>query len=220
MLQKGEKGEQGTQGIQGIQGEQGIQGAQGSAGPAGANSVVPYFYNTRNGSLDTVHLCDYTIPAVFSSNQGDNGKWEHSSHIRRCNSDSTWTLETFAYNDTSVTDFTGEWVILNKSVYGHVQTLEKGNTDFWRHFPRNYSCDDYFVVITGFQQYDTADNMQAYPQPENLNTELIYLLRVNKSKGVPDESSHLFRLSQIIIDNSIKKLAPPPQMGQPAKPMT
>ena len=59
-----------------------------------------------------------------------------------------------------------------------------------------------------------------YPQPENLNTELIYLLRVNKSKGVPDESSHLFRLSQIIIDNSIKKLAPPPQMGQPAKPMT
>ena len=153
MLQKGDKGDQG---------EQGIQGAQGSAGPAGANSVVPYFYNTRNGSLDTVHLCDYTIPAVFSSNQGDNGKWEHSSHIRRCNSDSTWTIETFAYNDTSVTDFTGEWVILNKSVYGHVQTLEKGNTDFWRHFPRNYSCDDYFVVITGFQQYDTADNMQAY----------------------------------------------------------
>ena len=64
------------------------------------------------------------------------------------------------------------------------------------------------------------EHVIGYPQPENLNTELIYLLRVNKSKGVPDESSHLFRLSQIIIDNSIKKLAPPPQMGQPAKPMT
>ena len=54
------------------------------------------------------------------------------------------------------------------------------------------------------------EHVIGYPQPENLNTELIYLLRVNKSKGVPDESSHLFRLSQIIIDNSIKKLAPPP----------
>ena len=57
------------------------------------------------------------------------------------------------------------------------------------------------------------EHVIGYPQPENLNTELIYLLRVNKSKGVPDESSHLFRLSQIIIDNSIKKLAPTPPNG-------
>jgi hypothetical protein len=52
-----------------------------------------------------------------------------------------------------------------------------------------------------------------YPQPENLNTELIYLLRVNKSKGVPDESSHLFNLSQVIINNTIEKLAPQPKDG-------
>ena len=52
-----------------------------------------------------------------------------------------------------------------------------------------------------------------YPQPENLNTELIYLLRVNKSKGVPDESSHLFKLSQAIINDSIQKLAPQPKSG-------
>lgn len=30
------------------------------------------------------------------------------------------------------------------------------------------------------------EHVIGYPQPENLNTELIYLLRVNKSKGVPD----------------------------------
>lgn len=57
------------------------------------------------------------------------------------------------------------------------------------------------------------EHVIGYPQPENLNTELIYLLRVNKSKGVPDESSHLFNLSQVIIDNSIQKLAPTPKDG-------
>ena len=58
------------------------------------------------------------------------------------------------------------------------------------------------------------EHVIGYPQPEHLNTELIYLLRVNKSKGVPDESSHLFNLSQIIIDNSIQKLAPTPKEGE------
>ena len=52
-----------------------------------------------------------------------------------------------------------------------------------------------------------------YPSPENLNTEIIYLLRVNKSKGVPDQSSHLFGMSQVIINNSIKNRAPKPQDG-------
>ena len=45
-----------------------------------------------------------------------------------------------------------------------------------------------------------------YPGPENLNNEIIYLLRVNKSKGVPDQSSHLFGLSQVIINHTIKSL--------------
>jgi hypothetical protein len=57
-----------------------------------------------------------------------------------------------------------------------------------------------------------------YPQPENINTELIYLLRVNKSKGVPDESSHLFNLSQVIIKDSIQKLAPQPKDGEDTHP--
>lgn len=30
------------------------------------------------------------------------------------------------------------------------------------------------------------EHVIGHPQPENRNTELIYLLRVNKSKGVPD----------------------------------
>ena len=47
-----------------------------------------------------------------------------------------------------------------------------------------------------------------YPGPENLNAEIIYLLRVSKSKGVPDESSHLFGLSQVIINHNIKHRAP------------
>ena len=58
------------------------------------------------------------------------------------------------------------------------------------------------------------EHVIGYPQPESLNTGLIYLLRVNKSKGVPDESSHLFNLSQIIIEDSIKKLAPKPPEGK------
>ena len=53
------------------------------------------------------------------------------------------------------------------------------------------------------------EHVIGFPQLELLNTDLIYLLRVSKSKGVPDESSHLFNLSKVIIDNRIQSLAPP-----------
>ena len=155
MLQKGDKG------------DQGIQGAQGNAGSAGGNSLIPYFYTTINQSLDTIHLCDYTIPAVFSSDQLLNGKHPHTSHVSGCNRNNTWTLRTFAFDTNSETTYTGEWVILNKSAYGHVETLEKGTADIYKHFPRKYSCDDYFAVITSFQQYNRADNMQAYTACNN-----------------------------------------------------
>jgi hypothetical protein len=52
-----------------------------------------------------------------------------------------------------------------------------------------------------------------YPEPENIDTQIIYLLRVKKSKGVPDESSHLYGLSQVIINNSIKSRAPATKDG-------
>ena len=54
------------------------------------------------------------------------------------------------------------------------------------------------------------------PQPEQLDDKVIYLVRVQRSKGVPDQSSHLHPICQSIIDSSIAQVAPslnqhPPQ---------
>jgi len=46
-----------------------------------------------------------------------------------------------------------------------------------------------------------------YPQPEFLEDKVIYLMRVRKSKGVPDQSSHLHPISQSIIESNLSQKA-------------
>jgi hypothetical protein len=53
------------------------------------------------------------------------------------------------------------------------------------------------------------------PQPECLDDKVIYLVRVSKSKGVPDQSSHLHTISQNIIDASMLQMASESSQNSP-----
>ena len=68
-----------------------------------------------------------------------------------------------------------------------------------------------FLIALKTQVYQHAIG---YPKPESLDTSLIYLLRVSKSKGVPEASSPLHGMAQELISHNISENGPKPRPDQ------
>ena len=67
-----------------------------------------------------------------------------------------------------------------------------------------------FVIALKTQVYQ---HTIGYPNPESLDHDLIYLLRVRKSKGVPEASSPLHGMAQEIICHNIATHGPVDDRG-------